>query len=181
MNSSRRQFLGVLGFTIGTSALFTTVGFVPPSKKLIRPPGAINEREFLSKCILCHQCIDICPEGSLRAAHINEGIIHSGTPVIYKTCTVCLDCIKTCPTGALDSSTTEDSAKMGTAVVYEPCTGCNVCIHVCKFNAITAIDGEASVDIDIDKCNGCYACVEVCPIKGAIEVIPCEERYRGEV
>ena len=41
------------------------------------------------------------------------------------------------------------------------CMGCGVCVDVCPADAITLMDGRAS--IEEQKCTGCGACADVCP------------------
>lgn len=49
------------------------------------------------------------------------------------------------------------------------CLGYGSCIKVCRNNAISLINGIASVDED--KCGGCGECASVCP-KKVIDIIP---------
>lgn len=174
MKSTRREFLGMMGFTFGSAALFTTAGIMPEPKPLIRPPGAVGEKTFLSMCLRCQQCINVCPEKALKTASLLDGFTASGTPVLFNDCTLCLDCIKTCPSGALDKNTTKESAKMGVAeVIEEECVGCDKCIPACEFEAISALKKEKLVKVDWEKCKGCFACVTACPVEPkGIRVVP---------
>jgi ferredoxin len=36
------------------------------SERLIRPPGALNEVDFLSRCIRCGECVRVCPNNALQ-------------------------------------------------------------------------------------------------------------------
>ncbi|MFA6019322.1 MAG: 4Fe-4S binding protein, partial [Rhodospirillales bacterium] len=48
------------GAVVGASRF----GFFPVLKKWmprLRPPGAIDENEFLAACIKCGQCVQVCP------------------------------------------------------------------------------------------------------------------------
>ncbi|MCK4913120.1 MAG: RnfABCDGE type electron transport complex subunit B [Planctomycetes bacterium] len=49
------------------------------------------------------------------------------------------------------------------------CLGLGDCVSVCKFDAISIIDGLAT--IDYEKCTGCGACAKHCP-RGLIEMVP---------
>ncbi len=51
-------------------------------------------------------------------------------------------------------------------VIADLCNGCSVCVPVCPVNAISMVDGKAT--ISAFQCNGCGACVPVCP-KEAID------------
>lgn len=47
----------------------------------------------------------------------------------------------------------------------EKCTGCEICLDSCPVEAISMIDGKAT--IDENRCTDCGACVQICPL-GAI-------------
>jgi ferredoxin-type protein NapG len=77
------------------------------SKKLLRPPGAIDEDQFLYACIKCGLCVQICPIQAIELAGINESLSY-GTPYINARDQACdfscdsLQCAETCPTAALN-------------------------------------------------------------------------------
>jgi polyferredoxin len=86
------------------------------SPKLIRPPGSVEESEFLERCIKCDQCINACPTNVLQPATIAEGGVESlWTPVMNFNighCQLkCTLCSEVCPTGAIRKITVEE--KMG--------------------------------------------------------------------
>ena len=43
------------------------------SEKAIRPPGTVEEGEFLERCIKCDQCINVCPTNVLQPSHPRPG------------------------------------------------------------------------------------------------------------
>lgn len=45
-------------------------------------------------------------------------------------------------------------------VLEEKCTGCSLCVDVCPVNAITIIDGKATIS---NECTLCGVCIDVCP------------------
>ena len=76
------------------------------SPDLIRPPGSVEEDEFLKKCIKCDQCINACPTNVLQPAGLREGGIEAlWTPVMnfnIAHCQLkCTLCSEVCPTGAI--------------------------------------------------------------------------------
>lgn len=86
------------------------------SAKLIRPPGSVEEEEFLERCIKCDQCINACPTNVLQPATMEEGGFESlWTPVMNFNighCQLkCTLCSVVCPTGAIRTITVEE--KMG--------------------------------------------------------------------
>ncbi|GMU92101.1 MAG: ferredoxin [Candidatus Hydrogenedentota bacterium] len=88
------------------------------SAKLIRPPGSVEESEFLAKCIKCDQCINACPTNVLQPATYQEaGIEGIWTPVMnFKIghCQLkCTMCSEVCPTGAIRKITAEEKLGKG--------------------------------------------------------------------
>lgn len=76
------------------------------SKTLLRPPGALEEFDFLASCIKCGQCIQVCPFSSISLLDLSGGI-NTATPYIdpvKRGCYLCdlFPCILCCPSGALD-------------------------------------------------------------------------------
>lgn len=113
----RALFAGVAGLLaypfIKTHGFDTDENF---SGSLIRPPGSVEESEFLSKCIKCDQCINACPTNVLQPATFEEAGIESlWTPVMkfdIGHCQLkCTLCSEVCPTGAIRKITVEE--KMG--------------------------------------------------------------------
>ena len=89
------------------------------SGKLIRPPGSVEEHDFLAKCIKCDQCINACPTNVLQPATYEEGGIESvWTPVMnfeIGHCQLkCTLCSEVCPTGAIRKITVEEKLGKGT-------------------------------------------------------------------
>ncbi|MCE5312612.1 MAG: 4Fe-4S dicluster domain-containing protein, partial [Nitrospiraceae bacterium] len=74
---------------------------------IIRPPGALPEKEFRSKCISCGVCVNVCHTmkyDTLSIAGLND-LRNFGLPYVKDTrdfpCALCMECPKSCPTGAL--------------------------------------------------------------------------------
>ena len=106
---SRRHvvFAGVLGLVAApamrNNGLVNDENF---SAKMIRPPGSVEESEFLERCIKCDQCINVCPTNVLQPATLKEGGIEAlWTPVMnfhIAHCQLkCTLCSEVCPTGAI--------------------------------------------------------------------------------
>lgn len=84
-------------------------GFLPliySKKSRLRPPGALDEKDFLSSCIKCGQCVQVCPVEAIKLADLIDGIA-VGTPYIDAREQACdfscdaVQCILACPTGSL--------------------------------------------------------------------------------
>ena len=74
---------------------------------LIRPPGALDETSFLSRCIKCGQCMRVCPTNIIQPAGFSFGIEELWTPRLNfrigtSGCQLnCIACGNICPTAAI--------------------------------------------------------------------------------
>jgi ferredoxin len=74
---------------------------------LIRPPGALTETDFLSRCIKCGQCMRVCPTNVIHPDGLSGGLESFWTPVLnFRTGTsgcqmTCIACGHVCPTAAI--------------------------------------------------------------------------------
>jgi ferredoxin-type protein NapG len=84
-------------------------GYLPlvyAQKKRLRPPGALDEQDFLSSCIKCGQCVQVCPVSAIKLADLVDGF-GVGVPYIDARDQACdfscdaVQCILACPTGSL--------------------------------------------------------------------------------
>ncbi len=85
--------------------------------KVIRPPGAVEERAFLERCIRCAECMKVCPNNALHPAFFEAGIEGVWTPILIARIGYCefscVLCGQVCPTGAIQKITEKE--KMGIA------------------------------------------------------------------
>jgi len=160
----------------------------PPDR--IRPPGALPEPEFLSRCIRCGECMKVCLTNGLQPAGLEYGLEALWTPVLEPRRGYCeYDCTlcgQVCPTGALRPLSVEEKREevIGTAFV-DPSrclplargTPCIVCeehcptepkaIQLARIAVQLPNDEVAHVDrpvIDVDRCVGCGICEARCPV-----------------
>lgn len=193
MNWTRRKLLkngAVLGIAAATGLALHRPAAAPAA--CIRPPGALAEDEFLSRCIHCGQCADACPNRCITAFTNETGSPFSaspgpgqeGTPVIFprqQACNLCVGsqtdsllCTAACPTGALqllakDKGVILNSVSMGTAHVdthlcysYNGAS-CGVCIRACPFGSEVIKAGMMETPvIDAERCIGCGCCERAC-------------------
>lgn len=124
---------------------------LPPPPKLIRPPGARPEREFLERCVRCGQCSKACPTNVLQPALTTGGLEGLSTPMLvmrFGYCEPsCVACGQVCPTGAIRAVSAEEKLgrsgdlgpiRIGTAALdtgrclpWSAATPCIVCEEFC--------------------------------------------------
>lgn len=75
------------------------------NSRLIRPPGSLEESEFLARCIRCGQCMKACPTNAIQPTLLEAGIEGLWTPTLVMrvgSCEYnCVQCSQVCPTGAI--------------------------------------------------------------------------------
>jgi polyferredoxin len=117
--------------TVRRTALATVAAgaaFVPLSRitdrldvnynsRMIRPPGSLEERAFLEKCIRCGECMKVCPNNALHPAMFEGGIEGLWTPILIPRIGYCehscVLCGQVCPTGAILKITEQDKLGIG--------------------------------------------------------------------
>ncbi len=147
-------FAGLLAFPfLRLSAAVNKRGF---SEKAIRPPGSVEESEFLERCIKCDQCINVCPTNVLQPSTLAEGGLEGfWTPVMkfnigfcQFNCTLCSE---VCPTGAIQKITT--ARKKGTG---DYSGGGPIVIGTAFFDRGRCLPWAMETP--------CVVCEEVCPV-----------------
>ncbi|MCX7725238.1 MAG: 4Fe-4S binding protein [Chitinispirillaceae bacterium] len=182
---ARRHVLTSIGGGLIIAPLFraNAISKRDDTGRLIRPPGAIPEKDFLAKCIGCGECIKACPTNTLQPCVFSDGFNRIYTPKVVPRIAGCEEkchlCGYVCPTGAIRKLPYEEKrfAKIGTAVIdrhrclaWAQNKECLVCDEVCPYNAISAyiVDttkGKFKVPVvDEDLCLGCGMCEQHCPI-----------------
>jgi len=198
MQLDRRRVLGAIvggaaavvlpKVSLGSKRSDATEGVLKiSSRRLIRPPGALAEDEFVAACVRCGECMKVCPTNTLQPAVGEGGLEALGTPVIVPRvgpCTQPCDlCGRVCPTRAIAPFAAEEKRHLfvGTAgvdrsacIAWAQEKECLVCDEACSYDAITqkAIDGLGRPLVDERICVGCGMCEWVCPVEplGAIRV-----------
>jgi ferredoxin len=107
----------------GAGALFLPVSRVADAldvnyhSKVIRPPGAVEERQFLERCIRCAECMKVCPNNALHPAFFEAGIEGVWTPILIARIGYCehscVLCGQVCPTGAIQKITEKEKLGLG--------------------------------------------------------------------
>ena len=106
--TARRRVLRTILLTGGVLGAAMS-GFLPlvyAQKQRLRPPGALDEKDFLGSCIKCGQCVQVCPVEAIKLADLVDGM-GVGVPYIDARAQACdfscdaVQCILACPTGSL--------------------------------------------------------------------------------
>lgn len=141
-----------MGITLGKTAAETDV---------LRPPGAIEEKAFLSLCARCGRCIPVCPNSALQLQGLENGPENLMTPKLVPSkghCIMpingCQNCIEACPAKVmqplqiqgLPTGELSKVMKIGTA----------------------ALDTSTCIPYALKQ--PCLACWEICPVVGAITI-----------
>jgi formate hydrogenlyase subunit 6/NADH:ubiquinone oxidoreductase subunit I len=74
-------------------------------ERLLRPPGSLDESEFLSRCIRCGECMKVCPNTAIHPTLDQAGLEGLWTPTLVPRIGYCepscVLCSEVCPTGAI--------------------------------------------------------------------------------
>lgn len=164
--------------TVGLGALLLprplrAKAFARPVVKVnvLRPPGAVKEKEYPGKCIRCGRCAEVCPYRCIQLLDLRAGL-NAGTPVVEvekSPCYLCMKCVHVCPTGAL-RPIEQHQTRMGLAVVDKhSCVSwnnsgllCKTCYNVCPFLDKAIIMTEFRPQVDSRYCTGCGICTRAC-------------------
>ncbi|MCP4669886.1 MAG: 4Fe-4S dicluster domain-containing protein [Desulfobacula sp.] len=158
------------------------------AKGLIRPPGAVMETNFLSRCVRCGECMIACPTNTLQPIWLTAGFPALFSPAITPRrgfCDPhCNECGKVCPTKAIRYIEKKDRpwAKTGTAqIIRQKCLAweftksCMVCDEVCPYDAIEFLNEKGNKvpvpHVIENRCAGCGYCEHFCPVQNQAAII----------
>jgi polyferredoxin len=102
----RRTLTGLAAGAVAVPLMRASAG-VGKSRheRLLRPPGALDESEFLSRCIRCGECMKVCPNTALQPTFEEAGLAGLWSPTLVPRIGYCepscVLCSEVCPTGAI--------------------------------------------------------------------------------
>ncbi len=113
---SRRQFVVAAVSGVAAIPVLRLNGYLAANwnPQLVRPPGALDEEAFLTRCIKCGQCMRICPTNVIHLAGLEGGLEGLWTPVLnFRIGTSgcqhkCIACGNICPTAAIRPITLDE-------------------------------------------------------------------------
>lgn len=106
-NLRRRRALASVAAGAAALPLFrSNTGLaVEQDERLLRPPGALDEKSFLARCVRCGECMKVCPNNALHPTLTEAGLEGLWTPVLVPRIGYCepscVLCTQVCPTGAI--------------------------------------------------------------------------------
>ena len=193
MDLGRRRVLTSIAAGIVSAPLLradshTRPGYANPL--LIRPPGSLEEKEFLLRCVKCGECMKVCITNGLQPVLFEAGLEGLWSPVLVPRLGYCeyrcTLCGQVCPTGAIKRLSLEEKAKVkigiamidkGRCLPWAHATPCIVCEEVCptpkkavwlEETKVMDRSGKELVvkqpRVDLELCIGCGICEAKCPV-----------------
>lgn len=190
---SRRQFLGTISAGMVLPLVYNVGDTISQEQNmLVRPPGALIERDFLAHCVRCGECLQVCLTNGLQPATFQAGLAGLFTPYLQArrgycefNCTLCG---QVCPTGAIQvlDKAKKHTTKIGHAwfdknrcLPFAKGIPCIVCEEHCptpdkaiKFKIVEVKNQQGSMvslkqPFIVDElCVGCGICETKCPLPG---------------
>ena len=194
---SRRALLGsVIGGVTLPLFLQTRTLAQQPDPLLIRPPGALAEKEFLTTCVRCGECMQVCIGNAIQPTFLEAGLEGIFSPKLKMRTGYCeyhcTLCGQVCPTGAIRKLSQEKKIEevIGRAhfdknlcLPFAKATPCIVCEEHCptadkaiKFRIASVLNEEGyplkiKQPYVIDRlCIGCGICENRCPLPGTAAI-----------
>jgi len=195
LDLGKRRVLGSIAAGMIAAPLLKTsplkkAGATEP--RLIRPPGSLEEKEFLTRCVKCGQCMKVCITNGLQPTLLEAGLDGIWSPVLVPRMGCCeyrcTLCGQVCPTGAIRKLSLEEKAtvRIGSAMIdkgrclpFAHATPCIVCEEVCPtpkkaiwFEKVPVKNRAGKTvtlrqpRVDLELCVGCGICEAKCPILG---------------
>ena len=195
---SRRAFVGTALAAMTTPFLLAVRPFKrQPEPGLIRPPGALAEKQFLDRCVRCGECMQVCIGNALHPALTEAGLEGLFTPRVIPRIGYCeyqcTLCGQVCPTGAIAPLAIPEKQAVIIGLAYidrNRClpfangVPCLVCEEHCptpkraiQFHKVKVLNNQGQrVTIQQpyvveELCIGCGICENKCPLPGRSAIL----------
>jgi formate hydrogenlyase subunit 6/NADH:ubiquinone oxidoreductase subunit I len=190
----RRVLVSALSGAVAVPLVKATPLLAPTefNPRLIRPPGAREEGEFLKRCVRCGECMKVCITNGLQPTLLEAGLEGIWTPLLVPTTGYCefrcTLCGQVCPTGAIERLGLQKKTKVkiglamldkGRCLPWAHGRPCIVCEEVCPTPKKAIWLEEARIKrrdgslvtvrqphVDLELCIGCGICETKCPVVG---------------
>ncbi len=135
----------------------------------IRPPWSKEEKQFITQCQRCNQCIVDCPQ---KIIVTGDG----GFPEVnfmLGECDFCQQCLTACSYQAFDKSLKPPwklSLKITSHCLITKKVSCFTCMEQCPKAVFQIPIGQFILQANDTLCSGCGACIAPCPTH-AIQLI----------
>jgi ferredoxin len=152
----RRTLAGAVAGVALLPILRSTTALKPEhDPRLLRPPGSLEEKDFLARCVRCGECMKVCPNNALHPALSEAGVEGLWTPVVVPHIgycePTCVLCGQACPVGAIWELTPKEKGwVIGTATDAKP-----VRIGTAFYDRSRCLPWAMATD--------CIVCEEWCP------------------
>lgn len=159
---------------------------------LLRPPGSLEEKEFLARCVKCGECMKVCITNGLQPTLFEAGAEGIWSPMLVPRIGYCeyrcTLCGQVCPTGAIKRLPLEEKTKVkiglamidkGRCLPWAHARPCIVCEEMCPtpkkaiwFEDVRVRDRQGKIvvvkqpHVDLELCIGCGICETKCPVLG---------------
>ncbi len=136
-------------------------------ERVVRPPGAQSDKNFIQNCDGCGACVDACPQGIIEKVEANRPVVNFARA----GCTFCGQCIDVCKRDALINLPELRRSWRWRAEVSISCLDkkgivCRACEAACEHDAIRfrpLLGGRTDVSVRLEDCDGCGVCIAACP------------------
>ncbi|OGW41617.1 MAG: (4Fe-4S)-binding protein [Nitrospirae bacterium GWD2_57_9] len=195
LDLGRRRVIGSALSGIAAVPLLRAVPLVKTGAQdplLLRPPGSLEEKEFLKRCVRCGECMKVCTTNGLQPTLLEAGVEGIWSPLLVPRIGYCeyrcTLCGQVCPTGAIKKLKLEEKIKVriglamidkGRCLPWAHARPCIVCEEVCPTSKKAIWFESAKVRdrqgkplmvkqpyVDLELCIGCGICEAKCPVLG---------------
>jgi len=156
----RRVVEGVAAGLVELPLLRSSTGLAKDfNASVIRPPGSLEEVDFLARCIRCGECMKVCPTNAIQPTLLEAGLEGLWTPTLKMRVGYCeyncVLCSQVCPTGAIWKITEEEKIGKRRSQGQEESIGNPIKIGTAFYDQGRCLPWAMAVP--------CIVCEEFCP------------------